>query len=106
MLKRMIPLLVLALVMTAAWPAAAACLRCRPTKQDCVPTLTTGYTHCEWDVAAGECDRFGPCTAGGLASEALSAEFTVASVERLDEAQPAPAEIRTTSLETTQPATR
>jgi hypothetical protein len=106
MLKRMMPLLVLALVMTVASPAMAACLRCAPPQQNCVPTLTTGYTICEWDTFENTCYRQNPCSVGGFAPyEPLSAEFTVASVERLDEPQPAASEPRVASL-TTHPATR
>ena len=85
MKKRLLSLLVLAIALTVT-PAAMAdhCEGCRPLTQTCGPRLNFGWEICYWDVEGCHlelpCGDHTPSFTGALASE-----FTVASVERLDE---------------------
>lgn len=104
MKKQWILLLVLAVVLTSA-PAAMAshCQRCRPISQSCGIATNYGWEYCEWDVFENNCyveTACGPHFSATL-TEPLANEFTVASVERLDE--PRTAETRVASLETPSP---
>jgi hypothetical protein len=108
MKKRLLPLLVLAFVLVTA-PAAMAdhCRKCKTTQaglQVCWIAVSGGYPFC--DASSGSCVFQGEWCTGPhpFTEEPLAADFTVASVERLDEAQPAKAETRVASLETTSAA--
>ena len=105
-MKKLLPLLILAVIVTAA-PAAMAdhCFRCAPVSQTCQIRPDFGVALCddsgEFCILDGDlCGDHVP----GLQS--LAAEFTVASVERLDEPQTGAAETVVASLETPKPATR
>lgn len=108
MKKRFIPLLIVALLLTIA-PAAMAnhCKLCAIDSQ--------GFSYCRtavslpghtWCIADGEtCQSSGVwCTPHGFAPE-LASEFTVVSVERLDE-EPKPAANQTLVASLEAPATR
>jgi hypothetical protein len=108
MRKRLVLLLmVFAIVLTAA-PLAMAdhCTTCR--FGNCRPATVPAYYFCE-DLGT-TCSLSGAC--GGPhpfteEQEPLAAEFIVASVERLDEQQPASSEAtRVASLETPGPGQR
>ena len=90
MTKRLVPLLVLAITLTIA-PAALAshCFRCHPITGACVTTLNYGFSFCGWDASGCYTENF--CGNHLTAAEPLAAEFTVASVERLDGRQETPA---------------
>ena len=105
MKKRLIPLLVLTIVLAVA-PAAMAnhCERCRPVPQDCRIFSNFGYELCYWDATG--CHVETPCGDHSVASNDLSSEFAVASVERLDEPQTAASESLVASAETPKPVTR
>lgn len=99
--KRLIPLLVLAIVLASA-PVAMAdhCSICR--NNNCRPAVTGGKPSC--DIVSGVCTLSGLTCSGPhpVIEEPFASEFTVASVERLDEQQqPAPSEPRIASLEIT-----
>jgi hypothetical protein len=104
MKKQWIPLLVLALVLAIAPNAMAnPCEKCKPTPPDqiyCYGVTGNGFINC--DTSQGTCIVSGFCTGGGGLTandvQPLAAEFTVASVERLDE--PNTSETRVASLET------
>ena len=106
MKKQWILLLVLAVALTSA-PAAMAghCERCRPVAQTCGVAINYGYVICDWDVVENYCYVESPCGSHPTSAptEPLANEFTVASVERLDE--PQAAETRVASLETPAPGT-
>jgi hypothetical protein len=98
--------MVFAIVLTLA-PAAMAdhCVTCR--FGNCRPATTPAYRFCE-DLGS-TCSLTVAC--GGphpfTEEEPFAADFVVASVERLDERQPAPAnETRVASLETPAPSQR
>jgi len=98
MKKQWIPLLVLALVLATAPSAMAAhCTKCR-LSTGCIETPTFGHVFCD---DSNGCVVQTPCGSHLSPSdiEPLAAEFTVASVERLDEPQKTP-ETRVASLET------
>ena len=104
MKKRMTLLLVLAIALATA-PAAMAnhCKRCRPLWEACQSGLTSGFVNCEWSDEIGNCVTSPSCshlTAAVVAP--LASEYAVASVERIDEAQPQTNadETRVASLET------
>jgi hypothetical protein len=105
MKKRLIPLLVFTIVLAVA-PAAIAnhCERCRPVIQDCAIFSNFGYELCYWDAAG--CHVETPCGDHATAPDDLASEFTVASVERVDESQAAASETLVASLETPKQATR
>ncbi|HYK01621.1 MAG TPA: hypothetical protein VE974_07680 [Thermoanaerobaculia bacterium] len=101
-------MMVFAIVLTIA-PLAIAdhCTTCR--FGNCRPATDPAYYFCE-DLGA-TCALSAPC--GGphpFTEEPLAAEFTVASVERLDdrlnERQPAAEQTRVASLETPAPSHR
>lgn len=100
-MKKLLMLLVLVVIVAAA-PMAMAdhCVTCRNAR--CSIAFTGGYLSCT--QLANGCSLSGAC--GGPhpfveEEEWLSAEFTVASVERLDEPQqPAASETLVASLET------
>jgi hypothetical protein len=106
MKKRLLPFLVLAVILVTA-PAAMAdhCRKCKTTQdglQICWIAVSGGYPFC--DASSGSCVFSGQWCTGPhpfTDEEPLAADFTVASVERLDEAQPAKAETRVASLQTT-----
>jgi hypothetical protein len=113
MKKRLLMLLVLTAVLTLTIaPAALAdhCSRCAGTipNQWCAPAATGGRPICY--ISGGACVFQGATCTGPHPfvepDESLGADFFVASVERLDEAQPAASETRIASLETPQPAQR
>ncbi len=99
MKKRVISLLILAIVVLAMAPAAMAqCLRCRPN-QVCGPAPAGGG----FDF----CYYIGPdCIVGtwcgtSAATQPLASEYQVVSVERADEPQAKPNETRVALLEPT-----
>lgn len=98
-------LLVVAIALTSA-PAAIACQRCKPALLACGPAAT-GWENCEW-TWDNNCITSIPCTSllAAAPSEPLAAEFTVASVERLDEPQAAATETVVASLEAPAPITQ
>lgn len=105
MKKRLIPLLVLTLIIATA-PAAMAnhCLRCKPVIMDCGGTLNFGFEFCEWDISG--CVVSDPCGDHfAMDTQPFAADFTVASVERLDEPNPDASKTLVASNETPQPAT-
>ena len=104
MKKRLIPLLVFTIVLAVA-PAAMAnhCDRCLPTLQKCVQVSNFGYQFCVFD-AGWHLEN--PCGSHALPPSDLAFEFTVASVERIDEPQTAASETQVASLETAKQATR
>lgn len=109
MKKRLISLLVLTIVLAAMAPAALAnhCLRCKPLGESCVTALNYGFQICEWDTWENTCYTEFPCGSHAASvDEPLAAEFTVASVERLDEPQNGAAETLVASAATPAPATR
>ena len=101
MSKRLIPLLVLAvLVMTAPAAMATHCERCKPLNHTCVAaTAIPGWDLCYWDdfegcVLGTECEPHAAALSLSLASE-----YTVASVERLDEPATPAAQTRIASID-------
>jgi len=101
MKKRLVLLLMVFAILLAMAPLAMAdhCVTCK--NFNCRPATSGGAASCTQGV--GSCTLSGTC--GGphpFTEEPFGAEFIVASVERLDERQPAPAEeTRVASLETT-----
>lgn len=87
MKKRLVVLLSLAIALTAA-PAALAshCKICTELRQECRPILNYGFSVCSWNPWDG-CVLEQACGSHFAPSQPLAAEFTVASVERLDEPQ-------------------
>jgi hypothetical protein len=108
MKKRLIALLVLAiLVMTAPAAMATHCQRCRPITQSCgVAVNIPGWETCAWDVFENNCVLGEQCEGHGVLALSLASEYTVASVERLDEPGDKPAETLVASNPAPQPATR
>lgn len=108
MKKRLVlMLMVFAIVLTVA-PLAMAD-HCRTCKNGaCRPATVPAYYFC--DDSGGTCVLTGPGCGGPhpfTEEEPFAAEFTVASVERLDGQQPTPDEqTRVASLETPAPAQR
>jgi len=100
---RLIPLLVLTVVLFTA-PAAFAthCVRCSFAQPShCIVSINlAGFEFC-WEDEEG-CHVETACSphGGGLAPEPLAAEFSVASVERLDEPEAKTADTLVASLET------
>jgi hypothetical protein len=105
-MKKRLPLfLVLSVVLTAVAPLAMAdhCSQCNPSGTLCRPAGSGGKPNCV--VIGGVCMLSGQTCTGPhplIETEPLASEFTVVSVERLDEPQPAASETRVASLETTQ----
>ena len=107
MTKRLFPLLVLTLAVLTIAPTALAnhCERCKPLTQTCVGTLNFGFEVCYWDVLG--CHTELPCGDHVLPEpEPFAADFTVASVERLDEPKTAASETLVASVEAPAPAHR
>ena len=109
--KRFIPFLMLAVVLMMAPSAFAGhCWKCSLSNPSlCVEVAPgkTGATFCEDGQNGEPCIYWGDwCTGGHLAAAMapLSAEFQVASVERLDDAQPSANETRVASAELPRPA--
>jgi hypothetical protein len=106
MLKRTIPLFVaVAVVLSVTIPAQAGhCVRCRVSGdlQWCQYGLSHGRADCIDDF--GIClESNEPCNGLYAAVTPLSAEYQVASVERIDQA-PAPDEALVAKLDASQPA--
>ena len=104
MKKRLIPLLmVVALAMSIAPSAMAShCERCGTSGPDpaCkTAVLIPGWATCVVDASG--CWVAEPCEPHGAALNALASEFTVASVERLDEPNANPSETLVASLKST-----
>src|ERR1043165_2453538 len=75
-------LLALVLLIVGGIDASAACFNCKPITQTCASGFR--FTFC--DDSQGFCDVSGTCTAAApTATVALASQWTVASVERLDE---------------------
>lgn len=109
MMKRLLPLLAV-VAMFAAAPAAMAnhCLRCKirslPHMEppSCVSAINFGFVSCIEDFENDTCIVQTACGNHAVEpAEPLASEFTVASVERLDDAQPAPNTALVASLRTT-----
>lgn len=97
MTRRFLPFLMLAVVVANAPSAMAACWKCNPRNPpQCIlaGSGVLGATYCENGVGDEPCIYWGSFCYGGqsAAPEPFSAEFTVAAVERLDEAQPSASE--------------
>jgi len=108
-MKRSIPLLAAVLLLLAVAPAAMAdhCVRCKISMDfSCLWNTNFGRTDCFSDGFS--CTLNGPLCNHQLAATPFAAEFTVASVERLDEPRtPAATAIaELTPSETPQPQTR
>ena len=93
MKKRLIPLLVLAVALTAVAPLAMAdhCSQCNASGTACRPAASGGKPNCA--VIGGVCMLSGTTCSGPhpREDEPLAAEFTVAAVEVIEEEQaPAP----------------
>jgi hypothetical protein len=81
-MKKLTLLLVITLLALSAAPSAMACWRCKPIQGACIP-VASGWLNC--DEVIGGCNFSGACP-GALAAETpLATDFTVASVERLDQ---------------------
>lgn len=105
MKKHLILLLVVAIALAAAPAAMAKCQKCKPAILACGDVETGGYEFCKWTVD-NNCYFHTPCTSLlAAAPRPLAAEFTVASVEPLDEPQAAASETLVASLETQAPVT-
>lgn len=108
MKKRLVLLLMVFAILLTMAPVAMAdhCKTCKFGR--CWPATVPAYYFC--DDSSGACILSGWGCGGPhpYTEEApLAAEFVVASVERIDERQPAPAgETRVASLETPAPAQR
>ena len=102
MRKRLVPFLALTIalccVMVAA-DASAVCARCSYGQQKCVDVNYPWADYCEWLPEEHDCYLEGECL-GRMAEArmALSSEFVVASVERLDEPSTPADATRTASL--------
>jgi hypothetical protein len=112
MKKRLMLLLTLAVIVLTLAPAAMAdhCNRCRvPTGgvPQCFPATTGGYPLCT--ATTSGCSFSGSLCSGPhpFIDDDFAADFTVVSVERLDEQpQPRADETRVASLEATPDTTR
>lgn len=86
-MKRMIPLLFALSIVFIIVPDAEAshCLRCRfaQPSTECVVAVFGGWTDC-FINQEGLCENGGTLCTHGFAETPLAAQFTVASVERLD----------------------
>lgn len=98
-------LLVAAIALASAPAAMAKCQRCKPAILGCAQTAT-GWEYCEW-TWDNNCITHTACGSllAAAPAESLAAEFTVASVERLDEPQATASEPLVASLETPAPVT-
>ena len=106
MKKHLILLLVVAIALTSAPAAMAKCQKCKIALLSCAEVETGGYVYCEW-TWDNNCIQHDPCTSlqAAAPSEPLAAEYTVATVERLDEPQAAASETLVASIETPAPVT-
>jgi hypothetical protein len=110
MKKRLLPLLVLAVAIVLITAPAAMADHCRKCslQQTCAIAVTGGFPIC--DDSTGTCILQGTKCTGPhpLVEEPLAVEFTVASVERLDEPNTAPANLVASAapVATPQSATR
>lgn len=111
MKKRLLSLFVLTLVvLVGVAPAALAdhCHRCSSGGTKCLPAFGSGGAMwCDDITTPGTCVLTGWCNGPHPlieTAEPFAADFTVASVERIDEPQPAaPSQTLVASLETPQP---
>jgi len=96
MMKRMIPLLALAVVacLFAVPDASASCWRCSAGLQKCVYVNHPAWYYCAWNPELGFCDLENPCEPYGSlqAAAPLASEYRVEAVEVLDET-PAPVQV-------------
>lgn len=111
MKKRLLGTLVIAVILVAAVAPVAMADHCRKCNinQRCAIAVTGGKPIC--DDSSGTCVLQGTTCTGPHplieGDESLAAEFTVASVERIDEpGSSAPSEPQVASLETAPPAKR
>jgi len=84
-MKRLIPLIAIMLLVITVAPAAMAdhCVRCKISMEfECLWGSNFGRTDCFSDGFS--CTLSGPACNHQLAAVPLAADFTVASVERLD----------------------
>jgi hypothetical protein len=92
MRKRLVPFLALTIALAClvvATDASAVCARCSYGQKKCVDVNYPWADYCEWIPEEQDCYLEGECLARMAASKmALSAEYTVASVERIDEPAP------------------
>lgn len=108
MKQRLVLMLMLSALVLAVAPLAMAdhCTTCR--FGNCVPATLPAYYFCE-DLGS-TCSLSVACSGPHpFVEEPFGAEFTVASVERLDDQQPQPArseQTRVASLETRAPSHR
>jgi hypothetical protein len=80
-MKKLTLLLMITLLALSAAPSAMACWRCKPIQGSCVP-WSFGYTLCEEVI--GGCNFSGACPGAAAVNTPLAADYSVASVERLD----------------------
>jgi hypothetical protein len=93
-MKRLV-LLAMVLLIIGSIDATAACFNCKPITQTCAAGFR--FTFC--DDSTGMCIVDGTCTAAApAATVALASQWTVASVERLDEPRPAAAPAKLAQL--------
>jgi hypothetical protein len=103
MMKRMIPLLALAVMfcLFAAPDASASCWRCSSGQQKCVYVYHPAWYNCVWNPSIGFCDMWDECTPYGTkqAVAPLMSEYRVETVEVLDDALAPEEEARSSKLE-------
>ncbi|HEV7919215.1 MAG TPA: hypothetical protein VGR02_00345 [Thermoanaerobaculia bacterium] len=108
----MIPLFLVVAAFLAAPSAMAACVRCKIRAEphteppQCIAALHFGWVTCIEDYDNDTCILGPACQAQAAATATLASEFTVASVERLDEAQPSASRALVASLDAPLPTTR
>ena len=105
-MKVKVPLLLAAMLLAIA-PAAMAnhCKNCSPAPATtCMTVPRFGFAVCYYDAAGCHIDL--PCGNHNAPVAPLATEFTVASVERLDEPQTAAPETLVAAATTPAPATR
>ncbi|HEX9983465.1 MAG TPA: hypothetical protein VGF69_09380 [Thermoanaerobaculia bacterium] len=104
MKKRVVPFLALMLLVLGSGNAMAYCERCRAIDLTCLQNTLRGGV-CIFDQW-GDCVETQPgCEPAAVAVAPLASEFAVASVERLDEAQPAADATRVAQLDVKAPST-
>jgi hypothetical protein len=82
-MKKLTLLLVITLLALSAAPSAMACWRCKPFHGFSCTVYATGYQLCEESIDG--CSFSGACPGAVAAETPLATDFTVASVERLDQ---------------------
>lgn len=96
-MKRMIPLLALAVVVClfAVPDASASCWRCSAGLQKCVYVYHPAWTYCTWNPAEHWCDLELECDPYGSAQAVapLASEYRVVAVEVLDGKPAAPVQV-------------